>query len=324
MRVTVIDANEERGQHLCARLSEFPGVIIHASCKSLMEGFNSIEHRPPQLVVFSDGLSQTPEFDTMRALCRGLCVRIAVNGTRRPEWSNSPPRLDAYASPEDFRTMLAEVMKDKIVQLSQPRVGLFQVTERSTESRAILIGSSTGGIEALVKVLGTFPADCPPTLVVQHTGSGFGSGIARLLDKQVEPSVVMASDNRKLEAGCVLLASGMDAHMQVATGVSPKCQLREGARVSGHCPSVDALFFSAVPIANRVAAAVLTGMGRDGAEGLLALRKAGAKTICQDEATSVVYGMPRAAVELGAAAQVLPLNQIGSALLSAAQPHGVA
>lgn len=323
MRVTVIDANEARGQRLCARLSEFAGVVIHANCKSLMEGFNSIEHRPPQLAVFSDRLFQTSEFDTMRALCRALCVRVAVNGVRHHGGSNSPPRLDSDASPKDFRTMLTEIMKDKIVQLSQPRVGLFQAAERPTGSRAILIGSSTGGIEALVKVLGTFPADCPPTLVVQHTGSGFGSGIARLLDKQIEPTVVMASDNRRLETGCVLLASGVDAHMRVAAEAFPKCQLREGARVSGHCPSVDALFFSAVPIAKRVAAAVLTGMGRDGAEGLLALRKAGAKTICQDEATSVVYGMPRAAVELGAAAQVLPLDQIGSALLRAAQPHGV-
>jgi two-component system, chemotaxis family, protein-glutamate methylesterase/glutaminase len=118
-----------------------------------------------------------------------------------------------------------------------------------------------------------------------------------------------------MRTGRVCLAAGSGGHMRLTGGHSLRISLLPGPAVSGHTPSVDELFRSAVPIAGRVVAALLTGMGRDGADGLLALRQQGATTIGQDEATSVVYGMPRAAQEIGAVQRQLPLNQIGAGLL---------
>ena len=184
-------------------------------------------------------------------------------------------------------------------------------------NRFILIGASTGGVDALLNVLSSFPADCPPTFIVQHTGGGFGDSLTRLLDRQCAASVRPARSGDLVGSGQVVLAAGCRAHMQLAGGRPMRILLDANGPISGHMPSVDALFQSAVPGARRAVAALLTGMGRDGAVGLKALHDSGAVTIAQDEATSTVYGMPRAAAELGAVQHVLPLHKIGPALLDA-------
>lgn len=180
----------------------------------------------------------------------------------------------------------------------------------------ILIGASTGGVDALLTVLTRFPEDCPPTLVVQHTGSGFGESLAGLLDRQCLPSVLLANGPMPLRRGQILIGAGIRAHLVLdGRGATRVTTIADGP-VAGHIPSVDRLFLSALPLAPRVSAALLTGMGRDGAEGMKALRSAGARTLAQDEASCVVYGMPRAAVELGGVERVLPLNKIAGALLA--------
>ncbi|MGP6089516.1 CheB methylesterase domain-containing protein [Antarctobacter jejuensis] len=179
----------------------------------------------------------------------------------------------------------------------------------------ILIGASTGGVDALLNVLTQFPEDCPPTLVVQHTGAGFGESLAALLDRQCLPKVQLATDLQPLCPGLVLIGAGVPSHLVLGTRASLDAKLVQGSPATGHLPSVDMLFRSAVPIADRVTAAILTGMGRDGAEGMKALYTAGAHTIAQNEASCVVYGMPRAAVEIGAVREVLPLERIAEALL---------
>lgn len=182
--------------------------------------------------------------------------------------------------------------------------------------RILLIGASTGGVEALTQVLSTFPADCPPTLIVQHTGGGFTKGLTRLLNRGCAAHVMEAREGHVPRPGEVLMPPGNAAHLEIAPARGGAVHLRHGPPVSGHRPSVDALFLSALPWAGRVTAALLTGMGRDGAEGLLALRQAGAETFGQDAETSVVYGMPRVAFELGAVGQQLPLSAIGPALMA--------
>lgn len=185
------------------------------------------------------------------------------------------------------------------------------------DDRVILIGASTGGVDALLNVLSRFPADCPPTLVVQHTGSGFGESLASLLNRQCLPQVRLATGSATVERGQILIGAGTKAHLVLQKGSATRATLLEEGPVSGHVPSVDMLFHSAVPVAARVTAALLTGMGRDGAAGMKALHDAGACTIAQDQASCVVYGMPRAAVEAGAVRRVLPLDRIGDALLAA-------
>lgn len=184
----------------------------------------------------------------------------------------------------------------------------------------ILIGASTGGIAAIETVLSAFPADCPPTLVVQHIRDGFVPGLVRRLDNCCRPRVVEAMDGLRLRRGTVFFAADTTRHLTVTGLSAPRCTLLDAPPRHGHRPAVDPLFESAQSWARQVSAAVLTGMGADGAAGLAALRRAGAHTIAQDRQSSVVWGMPRAAVEAGGAAEVLPLDRIGAALL-APQPR---
>ncbi len=184
----------------------------------------------------------------------------------------------------------------------------------------ILLGASTGGITALETVLSVFPADCPPTLVVQHIRPGFIESTIQRLELRCRPRIVPARENSPIAPGYVYVAADPDRHLTLCGRAVPRCRMVASPPCHGHRPSVDRLFESAVPYAPRTTAALLTGMGVDGAAGLAALRAAGAFTIAQDRATSVVWGMPRAAVEIGAAAAVLPIERIGEALLLGRAP----
>ena len=161
-------------------------------------------------------------------------------------------------------------------------------------------------------LLGSFPADCPPTLVVQHISSRFAPAVARTLDQSCPPRILIAEPDMPLRDGHVYIAPGDDRHLTVAgaTGILHQ-RLRRGEPVSGHLPSVDVLFRSVADLIGAQAVGILlTGMGSDGAEGLLALSQSGARTIAQDEATCTVFGMPRAAIALGAAGVIAPLGTI--------------
>jgi two-component system, chemotaxis family, protein-glutamate methylesterase/glutaminase len=181
--------------------------------------------------------------------------------------------------------------------------------------RIIALGASTGGVEALQTVLAGFPASCPPTLVVQHMKPDFLPRFPLRLAERCKPRVVAAEDGAPLLPGHVYVAANPDAHLTVELRRQPVCRIISGAPVSGHRPSVDELFHSLAQFGPRVAAALLTGMGRDGAQGLQAIRKSGGFTIGQDAETSVVYGMPRVAHEIGAVQLQLPLPRISAALL---------
>ncbi|PHP65695.1 chemotaxis response regulator protein-glutamate methylesterase [Zhengella mangrovi] len=180
----------------------------------------------------------------------------------------------------------------------------------------IAIGASTGGIEAISEILSTFSANCPPTVIVQHLPAGFSRNLAERLNRLVQPTVKEAADGEALAPGTVYIAPGGERHLVVA-GASPKCKLLAGDAVTGHRPSIDVLFGSLAQMKGiSVSAALLTGMGADGARGLLQILRNGGRTISQDEATSLIYGMPRAAAELGAASEILPINRIADALLA--------
>jgi two-component system chemotaxis response regulator CheB len=186
--------------------------------------------------------------------------------------------------------------------------------------RIVAIGSSTGGVEALTAVIGAFPANGPPTVITQHMPATFTASFAARLDRGAACQVAEARDGDVLQVGKVLLAPGGTRHMAVRRlGDRLVVRLEGGDPVSGHRPSVDVLLHSvAQAVGSRAVGALLTGMGRDGAEGLLAMRRAGATTIGQDESTSIVFGMPRVAAEIGAVERQLPLNRVGPGLLRAA------
>jgi two-component system, chemotaxis family, protein-glutamate methylesterase/glutaminase len=188
-----------------------------------------------------------------------------------------------------------------------------------TTDRVIAIGASAGGVAALGRVIPAFPAASPGIVIVQHMPAGFTTSFAERLNTLSAMQVKEAEDGDRVRPGLVLLAPGGERHMQVyRSGGEYRVKLFTAERVSGHCPSVDVLFRSiATGVGRNAAAALLTGMGEDGAAGLLEIRRAGGRTFAQDEETSVVFGMPAAAWEKGAAEELVPLDNIPERLLKA-------
>ncbi len=200
-------------------------------------------------------------------------------------------------------------------------VETVQASLGETTDRVIAIGASTGGVPALADILPAFPADAPGILVVQHMPAGFTTTFAERLDASCRMRVREAEEGDRVLPGRILIAPGSYKHMKlVRSGGEYRVMLADGAPVNFSRPSVDVLFESVAKHAGaNAAAALLTGMGKDGADGLLAIRRAGGRTFAQDEATSVVFGMPRAAQALDAAELMLPLGKIPAALVTAVQ-----
>ncbi|MFC5471726.1 chemotaxis response regulator protein-glutamate methylesterase [Cohnella suwonensis] len=209
----------------------------------------------------------------------------------------------------------AKVMTAEAVRVD--RTVALKAAGAKITSRIVAIGASTGGTEAIYRVLRDLPSDMPGIVIVQHIPPVFSRMFADRLDKAVPLEVKEAEDGDRLEPGRVLIAPG-DRHVRVRKiGDSYKVECFQGDKVNGHCPSVDVLFDSiAKEAGNRAVGVILTGMGYDGAKGLLAMRRKGARTIGQDEGSSVVYGMPKAAYEIGAVEKQARLSDIAQALLS--------
>jgi two-component system chemotaxis response regulator CheB len=186
-----------------------------------------------------------------------------------------------------------------------------------TTDKVIAIGASTGGTEAIRHILKQLPADMPGIVIVQHMPPGFTSMFAKGLDDQCALSVKEAADGDRVMPGHVLIAPG-DFHMTVRrSGGMYLVDCRQGEKVCGHRPSVEVLFQSVAKSAGANAIGIiLTGMGSDGADGMLAMRQAGAKTMAQDEASSVVFGMPKVAHERGGAQSLVPLHGVAHKLMT--------
>jgi two-component system, chemotaxis family, protein-glutamate methylesterase/glutaminase len=237
--------------------------------------------------------------------------------------------VDFVAKPADAAAVLhlGNELIPKIKSAAQARLRRCIAPVRRSQARAslpvpsdkiIAIGASTGGVEALKALLMELPADVPPILITQHMPERFTGAFARRLDSECPMRVCEAEHNQALEHGRAYIAPG-GHHLEIERrGSTLQCSLNDGPLVSGHRPSVDVLFHSvAKTIAPRAVGVILTGMGKDGADGLLAMRKAGCATFGQDESTALVYGMPRVAFEIGAVGRQYPLLGLPDAILSA-------
>ncbi len=355
--IIIATPNTTQRNQISTLIGRIEGFSVVALTGDLMNTYNQVEARLPTAVLISEALAILPEFEVMRALFSALDVRwlvlTAPNKAHRSINSNGLGS-DLFSVPGNASAAIIEGQLRSLTRSSQckpindaprrrdaprqntlvPKPSVKTVSPISSASPArepknalrrnepiILIGASTGGVDALLKVLSSFPVDCPPTMIVQHTGVGFGVSLAELLNRQCAPKVSLIEGPVPLQRGLVSIGAGNKSHLVAQENKGLTAMLVSGRQVSGHLPSVDVLFRSFVPYAPVVSAAILTGMGRDGAEGLRDLYRAGATTYAQDEASSVVYGMPRAAVELGAAQSVLSIDQIGPALLQGPKRH---
>jgi len=218
---------------------------------------------------------------------------------------------------------------EKVRQAAHMRVGLRKAQRRAQQRRIALprsaslvaIGASTGGVESLRSVLMSMTAACPPVVVTQHMPPRFTEAFANRLNRICPMRVREAAHGDVIRPGEVLIAPGSHHLTIIRRGKTFSCALNENPPVSGHRPSVDVMFRSVAEAAGAEALGViLTGMGKDGAAGLLAMRQAGAMTIGQNEESALIYGMPREAFERGAVERQLPLEAIGEAIMSAWSP----
>ncbi len=200
--------------------------------------------------------------------------------------------------------------------MSELEPSVFDARRGMSTERIIVIGASTGGTEALKEVLSGLPPDSPGVLVAQHMPAGFTRSFAARLDSLCRIGVKEASDGERVLPGHAYIAPGHAHLLLKRRGTHYVCELDQGPPVNRHRPSVDVLFRSVAHAAgSNAVGALLTGMGKDGAQGLLALRETGAHTIAQDEATCVVFGMPREAIQAGAAEAVVALGDLSRHLL---------
>lgn len=238
------------------------------------------------------------------------------------------PKIDVARSLNNYEQEIVE--KIRIAAKSTPRAQLnisktsasIPISYQGTET-VVAIGASTGGTEAIREVLQQLSPAFPATIVTQHMPPTFTKSFAQRLNSLCAISVKEAEDGERILPGNVYIAPG-DKHLTlIRHGADYRIKLDDGPLVCGHKPSVDVMFASlAKTVGKNAVAAVLTGMGKDGAKGLVALRDAGALTMAQDEASSVVYGMPKAAVDLGGTKHVFPLDKMSKALTRAVEKKG--
>lgn len=240
----------------------------------------------------------------------------AVDYIKKPV-AHSSASVQVFASHLRNKVKIASVAKVKVPKSTQIKpISPLNLKSAVPSNKIIALGASTGGTDALQVVLQNLPANTPGIVVVQHMPAGFTKMYAERMDRVCKMSVKEAENGDRVETGRIIIAAG-GFHLRLCRdmrGYYVSSTL--GDKVSGHCPSVDVLFDSVAETAGANAVgAILTGMGSDGAKGLLKMKKAGAFTIGQDKESCVVYGMPMVAYDIGAVTKQAPLQNIGELIL---------
>jgi len=261
----------------------------------------------PMPVVMLAGSTKRGAKDTIEALSLGAfeCIEKPKSGDYVAGLSGLASILKAAARHSTPKA------SQKTSAPSKPSISNY-----SPNKSVIGIGSSTGGVEALLQVLSAFPKNCPPTIITQHMPKTFLVSFADRLNRTIAPEVQIAKDGELMKLGNVYLAPGGETHLEIGGRTQFRCLLKASDPVSGHRPSVDVMFSSMAKAAkHRSIGVILTGLGRDGARGLLEMRGAGARTVGQDEDSCIVYGMPKVAYNIGAVENQVALDKIGQLIL---------
>jgi two-component system, chemotaxis family, protein-glutamate methylesterase/glutaminase len=317
--IRVVGEAADGAQAVQAVIDLQPQVVVMDLQMPVLDGYAATERimavRPTPIVVLSSRANRNQMQTAFEAMRRG-----ALEVLPKPEDTASWQQL-AESLPETVRTVALAQTAPRPAR--QPRtVRPAALVHASHELRWVAIGASTGGPAAIRELLDEVPADAPVGfLIVQHIASGFELGFADWLNKELPLDIRLAQDGEALRRGMVRLAPG-GSHLLLEAGGVLRLDSDTPAR-KGHRPAVDELFLSCAASSPReVAGVLMTGMGADGVEGLLALRQAGGITLVQDEASCVVFGMPRVALEKGAADISLPPRALAKTLIRLWTPGG--
>lgn len=322
IRVLVVEDSLVFRELLVQNLNKDPAIEVVATAKDPFEARDAIIEHKPDVMTLDIELPKMngieflqklmPQYPLPVVVISALSDKVfdalnagAVDFVAKPSVTGRAQLVDFIQNELLVKIKIASTAKISQIKQKAAAAQVLQGAQALTTKGSdliVAIGASTGGTEAIFSVVKDFGPDIPGVVIVQHMPPGFTSMYAKRLDNQCRVQVKEARTGDRVLPGHVLIAPGGDEHMRLVkvNGVY-QVEIKPGPRVNGHCPSVEVLFDSVAKVAGpKALGIILTGMGGDGAKGLLAMRKAGAHTIGQDESTCVVYGMPKVAYDIGA------------------------
>jgi two-component system chemotaxis response regulator CheB len=341
VRVLIVDDSAVVREALSMVLSSDPGIEVQATAGDPFIAAERIREQVPDVITLDiemprmDGLTFLQRLMAQHPIPVVICSSLAEQGCettlRALEYGAveviQKPRMGTKQFLEESRIRICDAVKAAAEvrfgrrerrPLVEPKLSADAMLPRArsdamlqTTERVVAVGASTGGTEALRVVLEQLPVDCPGLVIVQHMPEHFTAAFARRLDSLCQVTVKEAEDGDTVVRGRVLIAPGNRHTLLKRSGARYHVEVKDGPLVSRHRPSVDVLFRSVARYAGKNAVGVImTGMGDDGAHGMAEMKEAGAHTIAQDEASSVVFGMPQEAIKRGGVDRVLPLDRI--------------
>jgi two-component system chemotaxis response regulator CheB len=337
-RVLIVDDSSTMRGLIAAALARDPEIEVVGEAEDPLQARQAIKALNPDVVTLDvempnmSGLAFLEKIMRLRPMPVIMVSTLTSRGAEETIKALEIGAIDCIEKPrpgnehnfEELPFKIKIAASARVRPLVTPESGHAHPVEKrprehyEPDGRLLAIGASTGGVEALISILSQFPENSPPAVIAQHMPPSFTRSFANRLNRVCGAEVREASEGAKLLPGHIYLAPGGDRHLEVAGhGSDLRCHLKSGERVNGHCPSVDVLFESvARSCQSHAVGVILTGMGRDGAAGLLSMRKAGAKTFGQNELSCIVYGMPKAAFDIGAVEKQLPLERMAAAVLA--------
>jgi two-component system chemotaxis response regulator CheB len=349
LRVLIVDDSAVVRQTLSDVLSRDPAIEVIGTASDPFVAAERMREQVPDVITLDiemprmDGLTFLQKIMRQHPIPVVICSTLAEEGAQSTLKALEYGAVDIIAKPrlgtkqflEESSMILCQAVKAaagarlRVASPSravEPKLTADAILSRATGAmlqtteKVVVIGASTGGTEALRAMLEVLPPDAPGMVIVQHMPEVFTRAFANRLDTLCQISVKEAESNDTVLRGRALIAPGNHHALLKRSGARYYVDIKDGPLVCRHRPSVDVLFRSAARYAGKNAVAVImTGMGDDGARGMLEMKEAGAATIAQDEATSVVFGMPNEAIKLGAVDEILPLKAISKAILARAR-----
>ncbi|WP_410015414.1 chemotaxis response regulator protein-glutamate methylesterase [Sodalis sp. C49] len=335
IRVLCVDDSALMRQLMTEIINGFPDMEVVATAPDPLVARDLIKKLNPEVLTLDVEMPRMDGLDFLEKLMRLRPMPVVMVSSLTGRGSEITLRalelgaIDFVTKPQtglrDGMLAYSEAIAEKIRTASRARLPQRRSTDAApiihvpllSSEKLIAIGASTGGTEAIRHVLEPLPANSPALLITQHMPPGFTRSFAERLNKLCQITVKEAEDGERILPGHAYIAPGA-RHMELArSGANYQIRLHDGEPVNRHRPSVDVLFHSVAQFAGRNAVGViLTGMGNDGAAGMLAMRNAGAYTLAQDESSCVVFGMPREAIAMGASNETVPLHQMSQRMMA--------